>query len=179
MTKFMSGTGKMAMMGMLLAGALISEVNALSATPQAAPVKKNVSLAGPAASPSVHRKTLRATGLSPHARDYFLLNWGVDSLSVRSVESGSMIRFSYFVLDATKAAALNDKKLNPTLVDERARVSLAIPSMENVGQLRQSSTAESGKSYWMVFSNKGGVVKPGDLVSVQIGKFHVDGLQVE
>ena len=117
--------------------------------------------------------------LSPKARDYFLLNWGVDALSVKAVESGQMIRFSYYVLDAKKAAPLNDKKSSPALIDQHARVSLSIPSMENVGQLRQSSTPESGKSYWMVFANKGKVVKPGDRVSVQIGKFHVDGLEVE
>jgi hypothetical protein len=51
--------------------------------------------------------------------------------------------------------------------------------MEKVGQLRQSSTPEEGKSYWMVFSNKGEVVKRGDHVSVEIGKFRVDGLVVQ
>lgn len=132
-----------------------------------------------AASASARRKPLRATGLSPHARDYYLLNWGVDSFTVKAVESGQMIRFSFAVLDPRKAAPLNDKKVNPSLIDQQARVSLTIPSMENVGPLRQSSTPQAGKSYWMVFANKGKVVKPGDRVSVQIGKFHVDGLEVE
>jgi hypothetical protein len=95
------------------------------------------------------------------------------------VESGEMIRFSYTVLNADKAAQLNDKKVDPALIDERARVSLVIPSLENVGQLRQTGTPEAGKSYWMVFSNKGNVVKPGDRVSVVIGKFRVDGLIVQ
>jgi hypothetical protein len=31
----------------------------------------------------------------------------------------------------------------------------------------------------MVFSNKGNLVKPGDEISVVIGKFHADGLIVE
>jgi hypothetical protein len=34
--------------------------------------------------------------------------------------------------------------------------------MEKVGQLRQSSTPEAGKVYWMAFSNKDGRVKRGD-----------------
>lgn len=113
------------------------------------------------------------------ARDYYQLVWGVDSLTVRPVESGELIRFNYRVVDAVKAQALNDKKSEPFLVDEAAGVKLVVPSMEKVGQLRQSSTPEVGKVYWMAFSNKGGVVKRGDRVSVVIGNFHAYGLVVE
>jgi hypothetical protein len=116
--------------------------------------------------------------MSSHARDHYQLAWGVDSLDVKAVESGQLIRFSYYVQDATKAAQLNDKKANPFLIDEQARVRLEVPTMEKVGQLRQSSTPEAGKSYWMVFSNKGGIVKPGDRVTVVIGNFRADGLYV-
>ena len=116
--------------------------------------------------------------MSSRAKEHYQLIWGIDSLDVKAVESGQMIRFSYYVLDATKAAQLNDKKNNPFLVDEQARVKLEIPTMEKVGQLRQSSPPEAGKSYWMVFSNKGSIVKPGDRVSVVIGKFKADGLYV-
>ena len=105
--------------------------------------------------------------------------WGVDSLGVKSVESGQMIRFSYRVIDVEKAKGLNDKKANPFLIDEKARVKLVVPTMEKVGQLRQSSTPEAGKSYWMVFSNKGNFVKRGNRVSVEIGRFRVDGLVVQ
>jgi hypothetical protein len=45
--------------------------------------------------------------------------------------------------------------------------------------LRQSSTPEAGKSYWMAFSNSGRVVKRGDRVDVVIGLFHANGLLVE
>ena len=116
--------------------------------------------------------------MSSHARDHYQLLWGIDALDVKAVESGQMIRFSYYVLDASKAAQVNDKKASPFLVDEQAHVKLEIPTMEKVGQLRQSSPPEGGKSYWMVFSNKGGVVKPGDRVSVVIGTFKADGLFV-
>jgi hypothetical protein len=113
------------------------------------------------------------------AEMYYETLWGVDSLVVRSVESGELIRFNYRVLDATKAKPLNDKKSEPTLIDERAHVKLVVPSLEKVGQLRQSSPPEAGKVYWMAFSNKGGFVKRGDKVSVVIGKFHADGLEVQ
>jgi hypothetical protein len=121
----------------------------------------------------------RPVELPPRAIDHYQLIWGVDSFKVKSAESGQMIRFSYRVVNAEKAKAVNDKKANPYLLDEKAHVKLVVPTMEKVGQLRQSSTPETGRLYWMVFSNKGGFVKPGDLVSVVIGKFRVDGLVVE
>jgi len=113
------------------------------------------------------------------AGTYYRMVWGVDLLSVKWAESGEVIRFTYRVLEADKARALNDKKLEPMLVDPQAGVSLAIPSMENVGQLRQSSPPEEGKSYWMVFSNKGRHVKRGDHVNVVIGTFHANGLVID
>jgi len=90
-----------------------------------------------------------------------------------------VVRFTYRVLDADKAKTLNDKKAEPFLIDPRAQVKLVVPSLEKVGQLRQSSTPQAGKSYWMAFSNKGRLVKRGDRVSVVIGRFRADGLVVD
>lgn len=90
-----------------------------------------------------------------------------------------MIRFRYRVLDADKAKVLNDKRFEPSLIDPQAGVTLVVPSMENVGQLRQSAPPEEGKVYWMVFSNKGRLVKRGHHVNVVIGSFHADGLVVD
>jgi len=98
---------------------------------------------------------------------------------VKWTESGEVIRFTYRVLDAGKAKTLNDKKAEPALIDPQARVKLVVPSMEKVGQLRQSSTPQAGKSYWMAFSNKGRLVKRGDRVNVVIGQFRAEGLVVD
>jgi hypothetical protein len=105
--------------------------------------------------------------------------WGIDSLNVRWAESGEIVRFTYRVLDPQKAAPLNDKKLEPSLIDPQAGVSLVIPQVQNVGMLRQASTPEAGKSYWMAFSNVGRRVKKGDRVDVVIGNFRAQGLVVE
>jgi len=113
------------------------------------------------------------------AGEYYRLFWGVDSLSVKTVESGQLIRFAWRVLDADKAKPLNDNKAVPSLIAPQAGVSLVVPSMEQVGQLRQSSPPAAGKAYWIIFSNKGRLVKPGDRVNVSIGSFHADGLMVE
>jgi hypothetical protein len=107
------------------------------------------------------------------------LEYGVDSLSARLVESGELVRFSYRVLDAEKARMLNDKQAEPALYGERAQVKLVVPQLEKVGKLRQSSTPVEGKTYWMAFSNKGGYIKPGDHISIVIGTFRASGLVVE
>lgn len=110
---------------------------------------------------------------------YYESAWGVDTLRVKLAESGELIRFTYRILDPQKAAPLNDKKLQPSLIDPQAGVSLVIPQVQNVGMMRQSSTPEAGKSYWMAFSNSGRPVKRGDRVMILIGQFHADGLIVE
>jgi hypothetical protein len=106
------------------------------------------------------------------------LIWGVDSFAVKSAESGEIIRFNYRVLDADKAKMLNDKKNEPSLIDPEAGVRLVVPTLEKVGQLRQSTTPENGKVYWMAFSNKGRYVKPGHRINIVIGNFRADGLVV-
>lgn len=110
---------------------------------------------------------------------YYRLVWGVDALSVKLAESGELVRFTWRVLDADKAKLLNDKDLQPALLDPQAGVKLAVPVMEKIGQLRQAAPPEAGKSYWMVFSNKGRLVKRGDRVSVVIGEFRAEGLAVD
>ena len=113
------------------------------------------------------------------AQRYYEGFWGVDSLTVKYTESGEIIRFSYRVLEPEKAAALNDKKSEPSLIDPQAGVKLVIPEMEKVGKLRQSSTPMANKSYWIAFSNSGRRVRPGDRVDVEIGNFRAQGLVVE
>jgi hypothetical protein len=105
--------------------------------------------------------------------------WGVSELHVKTAESGGLIRFNYRVLDPVKAAALNDKKVEPKLFDAQAGVSLVVPQMDKVGKLRQSSTPKAGMVYWMAFSNPTRVVKPGHHVDVVIGNFRADNLVVE
>ena len=116
-----------------------------------------------------------------HARQgsFYKRNWGVDIVGVKSVSSGSMLRFSYRVLDADKAKAFNDKKAIPYLVDEATGARFFIPEMEKVGKLRQTAPPVNGRIYWMVFGNAGKLLKTGSHVDVVIGKVRVDGLVVE
>jgi hypothetical protein len=178
----MNGT-KMLAKGMLLAmvvasGIVVSPVAAQSPATKPSAATQSTAAAGQdsAASAPTHYQPNRFAG---SARRYYELVWGVDSLSVKVTESGEVIRFSYRVLDADKATTLNDKKAEPSLIDPKAGVQLVVPSLEKVGKLRQSSAPLAGRSYWMAFSNKGGLVKRGDRVSVVIGQFRADGLVVD
>jgi hypothetical protein len=110
---------------------------------------------------------------------YYKTVWGVDLLSVKLTESGQLVRFTWRVLDPDKAKPLSNKESQPSLIDPQAGVSLVVPTLENIGMMRQAVTPEEGKSYWLAFSNKGRVVKKGDRVNVVIGQFRADGLAVD
>ncbi|MEM5388994.1 hypothetical protein VSR68_36385 [Paraburkholderia phymatum] len=117
--------------------------------------------------------------LPGHARAFYQSVRGIDNMSVRRTASGNLLRFSYRVTDPALAKLLGDKGTTPYLYGEANHVLLEVPVMDNIGQLRQTGTLEVGQEYWMVFSNKGNVVKAGDRVHVLIGSFHIDGLVVE
>jgi hypothetical protein len=110
---------------------------------------------------------------------YYQTIWGVDDLNIRAAESGQLIRFSYRILDPTRAHMFNDIKIEASLIAPTRGVKLTIPSLEKVGLLRQRNTPDAGKRYWMAFSNPRLTVKRGDRVNVVIGQFHADGLVVE
>jgi len=165
----------------LAAGCMLAS-SAAAAQASTAASTRDTPRAAPATSRPGDRKASpyrRATKLTPKAEAYYVAAWGVDKLKVSSTSSGNLIRFSYRVSDPQRARSLADKKSTPYLLGQRSKALLQVPVMDKVGQLRQTATPEVGQEYWMVFSNKGNLVKPGDRVNVMIGPFHADGLVVE
>jgi hypothetical protein len=158
-----------------------ASVSGQSAATQAAPAQATRAQAQVAPKPA---QTSAPTRYQPNpyagrAGRFYALFWGIDSPSVKAVESGELIRFTYHVLDPERAKAINDKKNDAYLIFPDAKIRLSVPSLEKVGQLRQSSAPEAGKTYWMAFSNPGRKVKRGDRVDVVIGHFQAIGLVVE
>jgi hypothetical protein len=135
--------------------------------------------AGTTSKAAQKRSPYKPDRFAGRAGKYYELVWGIDSLNVRLAESGEMVRFSYRIIDPVKARPLGDKRNEPSLIDPRAGVSLVVPTMEKIGQLRQTAAPEVGKAYWMAFSNKGRPVKKGDRVDVVIGQFRAQGLVVD
>jgi hypothetical protein len=136
--------------------------------------------ASPAPAPAARKKSpYRPEGVPRSGREFIAATKGVADMKVRRTNGGNLIRFSYRVVNAEQAKALNDSKAKPYLVGHTSHAMLQVPVVDKVGPLRQSSTTEPGREYWVMFSNKGDVVKTGERVSVVIGSFRVDGLRVE
>jgi hypothetical protein len=165
--------------GCLVASAAVAQAGAAGPVPGDRPAAPAVS----ASDGATGRKTSpyhAAAKLTPKAQTYYAAAWGVDKLRVRYTSSGNLIRFSYRVTDPNRAKALSAKASPPYLVGQKNNVVLQVPVMEKIGQLRQTAaTPVAGQEYWMVFSNKGNHIRPGDRVNVMIGSFHVEGLVVE
>lgn len=105
--------------------------------------------------------------------------WGVEVLGVRLASHDWMLNFRYRVLDPAKAKPLLDRKSTPYLVDVASGARLAVPAMENIGELRQVTGAEAGREYFLMFGNGNQIVRHGSRVDVVIGGFHAEGLVVE
>jgi hypothetical protein len=175
--KYVLNLGLETAAAMLLAGILPGGI-LVSPAQTAAPVQSAVPAAKPAAALTPFRNQPNRIAIREAA--YYESVWGIGDPTIKAVESGVILRFSYRVLDPEKARALHDKKLNPVLVSPEKGISLVIPTMEKVGQLRQApQNIVPGESYWMAFSNSGRLLKPGDRVDIVIGNFHARGLLVE
>jgi hypothetical protein len=115
-----------------------------------------------------------------HARrgPYFERSWGVDIVGIRPVSSGLMLRLDYRVVDPELASVLTDRTARPYVIDEATHTALAIPAMENIGELRQIAPLEQSRTYYMIFGNPGRLVKPGSRVTLVVGNLRADGLVV-
>ena len=175
-----SGAKIMLLAVVLASGILLSPLRAQSAVssgrnrPGAAAVSAPQAKPAPGGTPVTYRPRMPRREI-----EYYGIVWGIDSLSVRAVESGELIRFTWRVLDSDKAKSLNDVKIEPFLIDPAARAKLVVPELPFMGKMRVKNTPAASGNYWMAFSNPGKVVKPGDHVNVVIGQFHADGLVVQ
>lgn len=101
----------------------------------------------------------------------------VGSRVVRVSASGfnGLIDVRYQVADADKASVIHDAKYPPALVDER--------SGQVIGRLlmghSHSGAFRAGVTYATVFENPGGLVRPGDRVSVVLGPVRLQHVVVQ
>ena len=106
--------------------------------------------------------------------------WGIKVESMRLSSAGYMLDFRYRILDPQKAAPLLSRQVKPYLVDQESGSKLIVPAPPKVGSLRQKSYQPiPGKIYFVLFSNPGRLVKPGNKVTVVIGDFRAEDLIVE
>ena len=161
----------------VMCGALVALADTPAAKPASAATGWATRTAPAAAAPTT--PTRQPVSIPDTGELYYARVFGVDHLRVRSLSSGFTLEFRYRVVDPEKAKVLSDKKAKPVMIDPKWGNRLSIPTLENIGDLRQSQSPEAGKQYWMMFHNAGRLVKPGQRVDVVIGSFHAEGLTVE
>jgi hypothetical protein len=140
----------------------------------------NLPMKAPSPAPKPrHTSPYHGTEQTDKSREYYANAWGVDHMRAAYTSSGNLIRFTFRVVQPQLAKPLGDRTASPYLYAPKSHALLQVPTMEKIGQLRQLGELEAEKEYWMVFSNKGNLVHPGDRVDVMIGKFHAGDLLVE
>lgn len=91
-----------------------------------------------------------------------------------------MLDFRYQVVDPERAKPLMDRSTKPYLIHYASGAKLIVPTPPKVGALRQKSPEpQTGKTYFIIFSNPGKLVKKGDTVAVVIGEFRTEDLVVQ
>jgi hypothetical protein len=127
-----------------------------------------------------------APGASKNARAWktgegqaYKRNWGIEIIGIRAAASGSMLSFRYRVVDPNKSKAILDAKSKAYVIDDASGARLAVPAMENIGELRQSGSPQPDRTYFIIFGNPGQLVKPGSRVTVVVGPMHVTGMIAE
>src|SRR6516225_859933 len=116
---------------LLLCGALLAQGTSPASNPtRSSSTGPTNTAASSQPAGNVNRTHYHPDRFAGRAGTYYRLIWGVDALSVKWAEAGEVIRFSYQVIDAGKAKVLNDKKIEPSLIDEQAHVKLTVPMMD-------------------------------------------------
>ena len=119
-------------------------------------------------------------GAASAAKQFLKENWGVQTEGLRLSAAGYMLDFRFRVLAPNKAAPLLDRANKPYLLDPQSGAKLIVPAPPKVGSLRQKSGApKRDKVYFVMFSNPGRFIKPGQKVTIVIGDFKAENLVVQ
>lgn len=102
------------------------------------------------------------TGPAPDA-------WGIKPMALKISPAGDKVDFRYRVRDPAKAGTIVNREVQPVLVHASTGTRIELPAQRHVGGARPPLKVEEGKNYFILFDNPGGVVHPGDAVTVLIG----------
>lgn len=105
--------------------------------------------------------------------------WGVEIVGARLSAAGYMIDFRYKVVDPDKAKPLFKLQTKPAAIYDKTGDRLHVPSSAKIGSLRQrASTIEKDKTFFIFFGNPARTIKSGETISVIIGDFKAEHIQV-
>jgi hypothetical protein len=153
----------------LLSGIFITKASAEIATGKSTTKQTSITKTKPKSKPVIHNRN----------KTFMKRQWGVEVLFVRQTSAGYMLEFRYKVLDAEKAKPLFERQTKPVMTHLKTGRKLIVPTPAKTGALRNSNLPKAGTTYWMFFANPGKLVKPGEKVNINIGKFQVKDLVVK
>jgi hypothetical protein len=98
---------------------------------------------------------------------------GVRVVRVAVTGDGGLVDLRFLVVDADKAAAVHERQ--PLLVDERTGGVIDRPWMGHV----HTHGLKLGVGYYVLFENVGSLIRPGSLVTVQLGDARLPHVRVQ
>lgn len=106
--------------------------------------------------------------------------WGIQVASLRMTAGDRMVDFRYKVVDPTKATVVGKRESKAYLIDQNTGTKLQVPTSPKIGALRaRADKPIAGTIYTVLFGNAARVVRPGSVVTIEIGEFRATGLKVE
>jgi len=104
---------------------------------------------------------------------------GIRIESLRPTAAGHMLDLRYRVIDPSRASEVLNRNNKAFIIDQTTRKTLPVP-ISKIGHLRQTTLKpEVGRIYFAMFSNPGGIVKPGSRVTLVIGKLRVENILLQ
>jgi hypothetical protein len=100
---------------------------------------------------------------------------GLRIVRVYSTAGGGMIDVRYQVVDPDKAILIHDLENPPALVNETTGQMINRPYHDHSSQ----TELHTGVTYNELLINQGGVIKPGDLVTLSVGAVRLEHILVQ
>ena len=94
---------------------------------------------------------------------------GVRFSRVAVVGDGGLITLSYVVLDSAKATEFQSNTAHPPVLQSEARPK----STKRVSLMKQGHNLRAGQTYYLVYENTAGALRPQEEVSIDVGNLHL------
>ena len=94
---------------------------------------------------------------------------GVRFSRVAVVGDGGLITVNYVVLDSEKASRFQSDRAHVPVLTNEGRAG----STKRVSLMKQGHTLRAGQTYYLVYENTGGAIRPGTLISIDDGALHL------
>ena len=104
--------------------------------------------------------------------------WGIRPVALRLIGSDHFIDFRYRVIDPEKAMELLSRNNTPYLIDETSGKVHTVP-VTKLGPMRASAVKpKANRNYVVLFGNTQKIIQQGSRVTVVIGDFKAEHLEV-